>query len=356
MLRSIRSISTISLSTCTNYYTSLLFYRPAGTSVRFEPGESKSVSLVSIAGSKIIRGGNNICNGPVSTDPAVIAKITEKLIAEGFELLSGKKRKAGATDSDSIVVENYKGLEIDRQLYSRMYGPTTGDVVRLADTELYIRVEKDMTVYGDECKFGGGKVLREGMGQATGIAVSEQLDTVITNVLIVNATGIYKADLGIKDGLIKGIGKAGNPDVMARVTAGMIVGVNTEAIAGEGLIVTAGGMDAHVHFICPQICDEAIASGLTTLLGGGTGPASGTCATTCTPGPMHLKMMFQATDDIPINFGFTGKGNTASKEGLYEIIEAGAVGLKLHEDWGTTPAAIDTALTVADEEDIQVSF
>lgn len=321
----------------------------AGTSVRFEPGESKTISLVNIGGKKIIRGGNNLCNGPVSSEaiPEILKTIQEK----GFQHKeSSKKRKFSSNDT------TYQGLEISRELYSRMYGPTVGDVIRLADSELFIRVEKDMTIYGDECKFGGGKVLREGMGQATGISPSEQLDTVITNALIIDYTGIYKADIGIKDGKIAGIGKAGNPDMMDGVTAGMICGVNTEAIAGEGLIVTAGAMDSHVHFICPQICDEAIASGITTLLGGGTGPASGTCATTCTPGPWHMKMMLQATDEIPINFAFTGKGNTSSPEGLLEIIEAGAVGLKLHEDWGTTPAAIDNCLTVADLEDVQVTI
>jgi urease alpha subunit len=235
-------------------------------------------------------------------------------------------------------------------------GCVAGDVVRLADTELYVRVENDFTVYGDECKFGGGKVLREGMGQATGVPESDQLDTVITNALIIDYTGIYKADIGIKNGVICGIGKAGNPAVMAGVTPGMVCGVNTEAIAAEGLIVTAGGFDAHVHFICPQICDEAIASGLTTMLGGGTGPASGTRATTCTPSSNHIEFMLRATDDIPMNFAFTGKGNTSSPEGLLEVIEAGACGLKLHEDWGTTPAAIDNCLTVADSHDIQVTI
>ena len=195
-----------------------------------------------------------------------------------------------------------------------------------------------------------------GMGQATAVAESDQLDTVITNALIIDHSGIFKADIGIKNGFIVGIGKAGNPAVMAGVTEGMVFGVNTEAIAGEGMIVTAGGFDAHVHFICPQICDEALSSGVTTFLGGGTGPASGTRATTCTPGPNHMEMMFRATDSIPMNIGLTGKGNTSSPEGLLEIIEAGACGLKLHEDWGTTPAAIDNCLSVADKFDIQVTI
>lgn len=235
----------------------------AGTSVRFEPGEKKRVSLVEIGGKRVIKGGNNIVNGPVSSDPHVVDELMKELTARGFlhseedeasEVSSPKRRK---------LQEN----QIERVIYSRMYGPTTGDVIRLADTDLFIRVERDFTVYGDECKFGGGKVLREGMGQATGLKASEQLDTVITNALIVDYTGIYKADVGIKDGLVAGIGKAGNPDTMEGVTAGMVVGVNTESIAGEGLILTAGGMDSHVHFICPQICDDAIASGLTTMLG-----------------------------------------------------------------------------------------
>ena len=211
--------------------------------------------------------------------------------------------------------------------------------------------------YGDECKFGGGKVLRDGMGQASGRRAEEVLDVVVTNALIIDAEiGIIKCDIGIKGDHIVGLGKAGNPDVMDNVDPNMIVGSNTEAIAGEGLIVTAGAFDAHVHFICPQLADEAIASGITTLVGGGTGPASGTTATTCTPAPSHLKMMLQATDDMPLNIGFTGKGNSCKPEGLIDSIAAGAVGLKLHEDWGTTPAAIDTCLSVAEQNDVQVTI
>ena len=197
-----------------------------------------------------------------------------------------------------------------------MFGPTTGDKVRLGDTSLMLEVEKDSTAYGDECKFGGGKVIREGMGQAAGVGEADALDCVITNALVVDYTGIYKADIGIKNGLIAGIGKAGNPDVMAGVTAGMIVGVTTEVIAGEGLILTAGGLDTHIHFICPQQAHEAIAAGLTTMVGGGTGPAVGTCATTCTPAPFYFRAMLQAVDSLPLNFGFTGKGNTALPAGL----------------------------------------
>jgi urease subunit alpha len=246
--------------------------------------------------------------------------------------------------------------KMKRSHYADMFGPTTGDKVRLGDTSLVLEVEKDHTVYGDECKFGGGKVLREGMGQAAGVSQADALDCVITNALVVDSTGIYKADLGIKNGLIAGIGKAGNPDVMAGVTKGMIVGVTTEVIAGEGLIVTAGGLDTHIHYICPQQAHEAIAAGLTTMIGGGTGPATGTCATTCTPGAFYLRAMLQATDHLPLNFGFTGKGNTALPAGLAEQILGGAIGLKLHEDWGTTPAAIDCCLRVADEHDVQVTI
>jgi len=237
-----------------------------------------------------------------------------------------------------------------------MFGPTTGDKVRLGDTSLLLEIERDHTVYGDECKFGGGKVLREGAGQAAGVGQAEALDCLITNALVVDYTGIYKADVGIKNGLIAGIGKAGNPDVMAGVSPGMIFGVTTEVIAGEGLILTAGGIDTHIHYICPQQAFEAIAAGLTTMVGGGTGPATGTCATTCTPGAHHIRMMLQATDGLPLNFGFTGKGNTALPAGLPEQILGGAIGLKLHEDWGTTPAAIDCCLRVADEQDVQVTI
>jgi len=241
-----------------------------------------------------------------------------------------------------------------RDAYAQMFGPTTGDRVRLGDTSLWLRVEKDFASYGDECKFGGGKVLREGQGQRAGGDPADALDYVITNALIVDYTGIYKADVGLKAGRIHAIGKAGNPDVMDGVTPGMVVGVTTEAIAGEGHILTAGAIDTHVHYICPQQADEAIASGVTTLLGGGTGPATGTCATTCTPGADNIAMMLRATDGIPLNFGFLGKGNTARPEGLAEQIAAGACGFKLHEDWGTTPAAIDTCLGVADDLDVQV--
>ncbi|MHA7634616.1 urease subunit alpha [Corallococcus sp. M7] len=246
--------------------------------------------------------------------------------------------------------------KLDRRHYADMFGPTTGDRVRLGDTGLWLQVERDATVYGDECKFGGGKVLREGMGQRAGVGDADALDCVITNALVVDWTGIFKADVGIKAGRISAIGKAGNPDVMAGVTPGMVVGVTTEVIAGEGLILTAGGLDTHIHFISPQQADEAIASGITTWVGGGTGPATGTNATTCTPGAWNLARMLEATDTIPLNIGLTGKGNTSLPEGLLDQVRAGAIGLKLHEDWGTTPAAIDTCLTLADAEDVQVTI
>ncbi|MCP3058827.1 urease subunit alpha [Myxococcus sp. K38C18041901] len=246
--------------------------------------------------------------------------------------------------------------KMDRRHYADMFGPTTGDKVRLGDTGLWAQVERDATVYGDECKFGGGKVLREGMGQRAGVGDADALDLVITNALILDWTGIYKADIGVKAGRIVGIGKAGNPDIMAGVTPGMVVGVTTEAISAEGHLVTAGGLDTHIHFICPQQADEALASGITTWVGGGTGPATGTKATTCTPGAWNLQRMLQATDTLPLNIGLTGKGNTSLPHGLVDQIRAGAIGLKLHEDWGTTPAAIDTCLTVAEDEDVQVTI
>ncbi|PWW01742.1 urease [Hoeflea marina] len=241
---------------------------------------------------------------------------------------------------------------ISRAAYAAMYGPTTGDRVRLADTELFIEVEKDLTTYGEEVKFGGGKVIRDGMGQSQVTRADGAVDTVITNALIVDHTGIYKADIGLKDGRICAIGKAGNPDTQPGVD--IIVGPGTEAIAGEGKILTAGGFDSHIHFICPQQIEEALMSGLTTMLGGGTGPAHGTLATTCTPGPWHLARMIEAADAFPMNLGFSGKGNASRPEALEEMILGGACSLKLHEDWGTTPAAIDNCLSVADRYDIQV--
>ena len=244
-------------------------------------------------------------------------------------------------------------LKIGRAAYAEMYGPTVGDRLRLADTELWIEVEKDYTLYGEEVKFGGGKVIRDGMGQSQRI-YAYVVDTVITNALIVDHWGIVKADIGIKTGRIVGIGKAGNPDIQSGVD--IVIGASTEVIAGEGLIVTAGGIDSHIHFICPQQIEEALMSGVTTMLGGGTGPATGTNATTCTPGPWYMHRMLQAADSFPMNLGFLGKGNASLPEPLREQVEAGAIGLKLHEDWGTTPASIDNCLTVADELDVQVAI
>ncbi len=242
---------------------------------------------------------------------------------------------------------------ISRQAYGEMFGPTVGDRVRLADTELVIEVEKDFTHYGEEVKFGGGKVIRDGMGQSQ-LTAEQVADTVITNALIVDHWGIVKADIGIKNGRISGIGKAGNPDIQPGVD--ICIGPGTEAIAGEGRIVTAGGIDAHIHFICPQQIEEALMSGITTMLGGGTGPATGTNATTCTPGPWHIHRMLQAADALPMNLGFMGKGNASLPAALTEQVEAGAMGLKLHEDWGTTPAAIDNCLAVAERFDVQVAI
>ncbi|MFJ2994256.1 urease subunit alpha [Pandoraea sp. NPDC087047] len=244
-------------------------------------------------------------------------------------------------------------MKISRRAYAEMFGPTTGDRLRLADTELVVEIERDYTIYGEEVKFGGGKVIRDGMGQSQRTR-ADVVDTVITNAVIIDHWGIVKADIGLKDGRIWGIGKAGNPDIQPGVT--IPLGGATEVIAGEGMIVTAGGIDSHIHFICPQQIEEALSSGVTTLLGGGTGPATGTNATTCTPGPWHMERMLQAADGWPINLGFLGKGNVSQPEPLMEQIEAGAIGLKLHEDWGSTPAAIDACLSVADATDTQVAI
>src|SRR5262245_10192563 len=243
-------------------------------------------------------------------------------------------------------------MKMTRAAYADMFGPTTGDKVRLADTDLIIEVEKDLTTYGEEVKFGGGKVIRDGMGQSQVARADGAVDTVITNALVVDHTGIFKADVGVRDGRIAGIGKAGNPDVQPAVT--IIVGPGTEVIAGEGKILTAGGIDSHIHFICPQQIEEALNSGITMMIGGGTGPAVGTAATTCTPGPWHLARMIEAADAFPMNLAFSGKGNAAQPKALVEMIQGGASSLKLHEDWGTTPATIDCALSVADDHDVQV--
>ena len=244
-------------------------------------------------------------------------------------------------------------VKISRKAYAEMFGPTTGDRVRLADTDLWVEVEKDFTIYGEEVKFGGGKVIRDGMGQSQRMSI-DCVDTVITNVLIIDHWGIVKADIGIKGGFIQQIGKAGNPDIQPGVN--IVVGPGTEVIAGEGMIVTAGGIDSHIHFICPQQIDEALMSGVTTMIGGGTGPATGTFATTCTPGPWHIHSMLSSIDAFPMNIGLLGKGNASLPGPLREQVSAGVIGLKLHEDWGTTPAAIDCCLGVADEMDVQVAI
>jgi len=244
-------------------------------------------------------------------------------------------------------------MKISRQAYADMFGPTVGDKVRLADTDLWIEVEKDFTTYGEEMKFGGGKIIRDGMGQGQ-LCAADVVDTLITNALIIDHWGIVKADVGLKDGRIAAIGKAGNPDIQPDVS--IAIGAGTEVIAGEGMILTAGGIDTHIHFICPQQIEEALMSGVTTMIGGGTGPATGTNATTCTSGPWHMARMLQAADAFPMNLGFTGKGNASLPEPLIEQVKAGAIGLKLHEDWGTTPAAIDNCLSVADQYDVQVAI
>ncbi|MFZ5912857.1 MAG: urease subunit alpha, partial [Pseudomonadota bacterium] len=245
-------------------------------------------------------------------------------------------------------------FKITREAYAAMYGPTKGDRVRLADTDLIIEVEEDRTLYGEEVKFGGGKVIRDGMGQSQRTSAEGAMDTVITNALIIDHWGVIKADVGVRAGRIAGIGKAGNPDIQPGVD--LVIGPGTEIIAGEGRILTAGGIDVHIHFICPQQAEDALYSGVTTLMGGGTGPAEGTNATTCTPGPFHLARMLQAADGLAVNTGFFGKGNAALPGGLREQVAAGACGLKLHEDWGTTPAAIDNCLNVAEETDVAVTI
>ena len=299
---------------------------PAGTAVRFEPGQERTVELVALSGDRIVYG--------------FLGEIMGKLD-------KAKPKPALPRERQKMT------LKISRQAYAEMFGPTTGDRVRLADTDLFIEVEKDLTIYGEEVKFGGGKVIRDGMGQSQR-NWKDCADTVITNALIVDYWGIVKADIGIKNGRITGIGKAGNPDIQPGVT--IVIGAATEIIAGEGMMVTPGGIDSHIHFICPQQIEEALMSGVTTMMGGGTGPATGTFATTCTPGPWHLMKMLEAADAFPMNLGFLGKGNASLREPLREQVRYGAIGLKLHEDWGTTPAAIDACLSVADEMDVQVAI
>ncbi|KAL7271612.1 Urease [Rhizina undulata] len=327
----------------------------AGTSKRFEPGCCMVVPLVEIAGRKRIAGGNNIASGIIDRSEENIAKIMQN-IEEG-EFMHVEQ---------VIPVIEAPIYPIERTKYIAMYGPTMGDRVKLGDTDLIIKIDYDLTSspllklgisnqtgYGEECKFGGGKTLRDGMGQASGVRDEDCADLVITNVVVVDYTGIYKADIAVRNGKISAIGKAGNPDIMDNITPGMTVGSNTDIVAGEGKIVTYGGFDTHVHHICPQQAEEALASGVTTLLGGGTGPSAGSCATTCTPSANYIRQMLQAVDALPVNYGMTGKGNDCEHIGLQQQVQAGVVGLKLHEDWGSTPAAIKTCLDVCDEYDIQ---
>jgi len=297
----------------------------SGTAVRFEPGQGREVELVEYAGKKAIYGFRG----------AVMGKLSD--------------------NNSEIPAQNQTTFTptMDRESYAQMFGPTTGDKVRLGNTDLWIQVEKDFTTYGDEVKFGGGKVIRDGMGQSQ-VVSAESVDLVITNALVLDHWGIVKGDVGIKEGRIFKVGKAGNPDVQDNVD--IIIGPGTEVIAGEGSILTAGGIDAHIHFICPQQIEEALTSGITTMIGGGTGPATGTNATTVTPGPWYIHKMLQATDNMPMNLGFLGKGNASLPDSLEEQLQAGACGLKLHEDWGTTPASIDNCLNVADKYDVQVAI
>jgi len=300
---------------------------PSGTSIRFEPGEEVRVPLVMLGGKKEVYGFNDLTCGKIHNN------------------------------SQDVSEGSNAGYKISSKKYCLMFGPTTGDRIRLADTDLIVEVEKDYTVYGDEVKFGGGKTIRDGMGQSVKITSSDgALDLVITNALIIDYTGIVKADIGVKDGKIAGVGKAGNPDVMEGVTPGMVIGASTEAIAGEGMMITAGGIDSHIHYICPGQIECALYSGVTTMIGGGTGPADGTNATTCTPGPWYIEQMLKAAEEYPMNMGFLGKGNCSDEAPLIEQVKAGVMGLKIHEDWGATPAVINHCLNVADEYDVQVAI
>src|SRR5438552_1228647 len=301
-----------------------------------------------------------------STSPATRRAAVVSISRPARPCVSNRDRRARSSSSPMPALAASSGSAarstgssdvartISRGAYAAMFGPTTGDRMRLADTELVIEIEEDRTIYGEEVKFGGGKVIRDGMGQSQRSREEGAVDTVITNAVILDHWGIVKADVGIRDGRICGIGKAGNPDIQPGV--GIVIGPGTEIIAGEGKIVTAGGIDSHIHLICPQLCDEALYSGITTMLGGGTGPAAGTAATTCTPGPWHLARILQAAEGIPVNLGFFGKGNASEPKALVEMVESGACGLKLPEDWGTTPAAIDCCLGVAEQLDIAVAI
>ena len=309
----------------------------AGTAVRFEPGDVREVELVALAGERRVYGLNNKVDAPL-----------------GDAASSLKPPTSGLPPQSS-------GLEFTRRQYAEMFGPTVGDQVRLADTELFIEIEKDLIAegggYGNEVKFGGGKVIRDGMGQSPLALDADCLDLILTNATIIDPIlGIIKADIGVKGGRIAGIGHGGNPLIQSGVCENMVIGAGTEVIAAEGQIVTAGGFDSHIHFICPQQINEALTSGVTTMVGGGTGPATGTNATTCTPGAWNIHKMLEAAEAFPMNLGFMGKGNASNHEALREQVAAGAMGLKLHEDWGTTPSSIDHCLTVADELDVQVAI
>lgn len=315
---------------------------PAGTSVRFEPGDAKSVSLVEIGGLKTIRGGSSIAPGRIDISMAntVLRRLKEEKFYHTPEISSEKEGQPEA-------------CTMDRQTYASMYGPTVGDLIRLSSMDLWVKVEEDLTSPGDECTFGGGKTLRDGIGQASGRSDDECLDLVITNALIIDWSGILKADIGVKAGHIVGIGKAGNPDTMSGVNPSLIVGSTTDVIAGEGKIVTAGGIDTHCHFICPQQAEEALAAGITTQFSGGTGPSTASVAANCTPGKDNIRRMMQACDRLPLNYGILGKGSDTGVPGLRDQVNAGVAGLKVHEDWGCTPSSIDNCLTVCDEFDIQ---
>jgi urease subunit alpha len=321
---------------------------PAGTAVRFEPGEVREVRLVPLGGQRIVHGFSGLVAGPLDDEQTRRASM-ERLRRNGFACPGFVEAKPAAAAP---------GVKLSRAAYAGLYGPTVGDRIRLADTELIIEIEKDHAVAGEEVVFGGGKVIREGQGQASlrPPGSAPHLDLVITNVVVLDWWGIVKGDLGIRAGRIVGVGKAGNPQVQDGVDPNLVIGPGTEVIAGEGMICTAGGIDTHIHFICPQQVEVALASGITTMIGGGTGSATGTWATTCTPGPWNLMRMLQAAEGLPVNLGFLGKGNNSLPELLDEQIRAGACGLKLHEDWGTTPAAIDGCLSVADRHDVQVAI
>ncbi|CAP86608.1 Pc20g12790 [Penicillium rubens Wisconsin 54-1255] len=315
---------------------------PAGTSTRFEPGVTKTVNLTQISGLKTIKGGSSIATGTIdlSHTNAVLQRIKE----EGFR---------HTPEEVLIDIQKIEPFKMDRLSYALIYGPTVGDSVRLGSTDLWVTIEKDYTAHGDECTFGGGKTLRDGIGQAAGRADDECADLVLVNALVIDWSGIFKADIGVKDGVIVGIGKAGNPDVMDEVNPALVIGSNTDIIAAEGKIITAGGIDTHVHYICPQQIEESISSGITTMFGGGTGPSTASVAANCTPSKTYIRQMMQTLDKLPVNFGVIGKGSDTGKPGLRDQCNAGVAGLKLHEDWGCTPSAIDTCLSVCEEHDIQ---